>query len=47
MVLFFRDTLAKHPHELDIFILIRLCDVPLTTNPTIAASLLLKGLDLK
>lgn len=49
MVLFFRDPLAKHPHEPDIFMLMRLCDVydiPLATNPA-TASLLLKGLDLK
>lgn len=46
MVLFFRDPLAKHPHEPDIFMLMRLCDVydiPLATNPSTAA-LLLKGL---
>ena len=45
MVLFFRDPLAKHPHEPDIFMLMRLCDVydvPLATNPA-TASLLLKG----
>jgi len=48
MVLFFRDPLAKHPHEPDIFMLMRLCDVydvPLATNPATAA-LLLKGLEL-
>lgn len=48
MVLFFRDPLAKHPHEPDIFMLMRLCDVydvPLATNPA-TASLLLKGTDL-
>lgn len=48
MVLFFRDPLAKHPHEPDIFMLMRLCDVydvPLGTNPA-TASLLLKGLQL-
>lgn len=47
MVLFFRDPLAKHPHEPDIFMLMRLCDVydvPLATNPA-TASLLLKGSD--
>ena len=27
MVLFFRDPLEKHPHEPDIFMLMRLCDV--------------------
>ncbi len=45
MVLFFRDPLAKHPHEPDIFMLMRLCDVydvPLATNPA-TASLLIKG----
>ena len=46
MVLFFRDPLAKHPHEPDIFMLMRLCDVydvPLATNPA-TASLLIKAL---
>lgn len=46
MVIFFRDPLAKHPHEPDIFMLMRLCDVydvPLATNPA-TAQLLLKGL---
>lgn len=46
MVLFFRDPLAKHPHEPDIFMLMRLCDVydvPLATNPA-TASLLIKGI---
>ena len=35
MVLFFRDPLDKHPHEPDILMLMRLCDVhnvPLATN---------------
>ena len=39
MVLFFRDPLEKHPHEPDIFMLMRLCDVyniPLATNPATA-----------
>lgn len=39
MVVFFRDPLAKHPHEPDIFMLMRLCDVydiPLATNPATA-----------
>lgn len=43
MVIFFRDPLEKHPHEPDIFMLMRLCDahdVPLATNPATAASLL-------
>ncbi|GAA3508247.1 methylglyoxal synthase [Aquimarina addita] len=46
MVIFFRDPLAKHPHEPDIFMLMRLCDVydvPLATNPA-TAELLLKAL---
>ncbi|MEM1002350.1 MAG: methylglyoxal synthase [Bacteroidota bacterium] len=46
MVLFFRDPLDKHPHEPDILMLMRLCDVhnvPLATNPATAA-LLVKGL---
>ena len=35
MVIFFRDPLGKHPHEVDINMLMRLCDVhniPLATN---------------
>ncbi|MBK7096542.1 MAG: methylglyoxal synthase [Saprospiraceae bacterium] len=46
MVIFFRDPLDKHPHEPDISMLMRLCDVhnvPLATNPA-TATLLLKGL---
>lgn len=46
MVLFFRDPLEKHPHEPDITMLMRLCDVhniPLATNPA-TAELLMKGL---
>lgn len=46
MVFFFRDPLDKHPHEPDINMLMRLCDVhnvPLATNPA-AAELLLMGL---
>ena len=46
MVLFFRDPLEKHPHEPDIFMLMRLCDVydvPLATNPS-TAELLIKAL---
>lgn len=45
MVIFFRDPLEKHPHEPDISMLMRLCDVhdvPLATNPSTAV-LLLKG----
>ena len=36
MVIFFRDPLGKHPHEVDVSMLMRLCDVhniPLATNP--------------
>lgn len=43
MVLFFRDPLEKHPHEPDITMLLRLCDVydvPLATNPATARLLL-------
>ncbi|MCK5814914.1 MAG: methylglyoxal synthase [Flavobacteriaceae bacterium] len=46
MVIFFRDPLEKHPHEPDIFMLMRLCDVynvPLATNPA-TAELLIKAL---
>jgi methylglyoxal synthase len=35
MVLFFKDPVSNHPHEVDINMLIRVCDdhnVPLTTN---------------
>lgn len=43
MVFFFRDPLDKHPHEPDIAMLMRLCDVhdvPLATNPATAELLL-------
>ncbi len=46
MVIFFRDPLEKHPHEPDIFMLMRVCDVydiPLATNPA-TAELLLRNL---
>ena len=46
MVFFFRDPLDKHPHEPDIAMLMRLCDVhdvPLATNPA-TAELLIKSL---
>ena len=46
MVLFFRDPLDRHPHEPDILMLMRLCDVhnvPLATNPA-SADLLVKAL---
>jgi len=45
-VFFFRDPLDKHPHEPDVQMLMRLCDVhniPLATNPA-GARLLLSGL---
>ncbi|MEZ4684578.1 MAG: methylglyoxal synthase [Bacteroidia bacterium] len=45
-VFFFRDPLEKHPHEPDVQMLMRLCDVyniPLATNPATAMALL-KGL---
>ncbi|MDO6596845.1 methylglyoxal synthase [Oceanihabitans sp. 2_MG-2023] len=48
MVLFFRDPLEKHPHEPDVLMLMRLCDVhdvPLATNPK-TAELLIKGIKL-
>lgn len=43
MVFFFRDPLDKHPHEPDINMLMRLCDVwnvPLATNPATASLLI-------
>jgi len=46
MVFFFRDPLGKHPHEPDVLMLMRICDVhniPLATNPA-TAELILKGL---
>lgn len=45
MVFFFRDPLGKHPHEVDVNMLMRLCDVyeiPLATNPA-GAVFYLKG----
>lgn len=45
-VFFFRDPLDKHPHEPDINMLMRICDVhnvPLATNPA-TAELVLMGL---
>lgn len=45
-VFFFRDPLDKHPHEPDIAMLMRLCDVynvPLATNPA-GARLILGGI---
>lgn len=46
MVIFFRDPLGMHPHEPDVQMLLRLCDVhniPLATNPA-SAELFLDGL---
>lgn len=46
MVVFFRDPLDKHPHEPDIFMLMRICDVhdvPIATNPA-TASLFMKAI---
>ena len=46
MVIFFRDPLEKHPHEPDVMMLMRLCDVhdvPLATNPA-TAEMLIKAL---
>lgn len=48
MVLFFKDPLAKHPHEPDINMLIRVCDVhnvALATNEA-TAQLLLKAISM-
>jgi methylglyoxal synthase len=45
-VIFFRDPLGKHPHEPDVQMLMRLCDlhdIPLATNPS-TARLLLAGM---
>lgn len=42
MVIFFRDPLGKHPHEVDVNMLMRLCDVhnvPLATNIAAATRL--------
>lgn len=47
MVIFFRDPLDKHPHEPDVQMLMRVCDVhnvPLATNPA-AGDLFIKGLE--
>lgn len=46
MVLFFKDPLGRHPHEPDINMLLRVCDVhnvPLATNEA-SAQLLLKAI---
>ena len=45
-VIFFRDPLGMHPHDPDISMLMRICDVhdvPLATNPA-TAELIIKGL---
>ncbi|MEM6358928.1 MAG: methylglyoxal synthase [Bacteroidota bacterium] len=45
VVIFFRDPLDKHPHEPDVQMLMRICDVhniPLATNPA-TAQLVLKN----
>lgn len=47
MVIFFRDPLGKHPHEVDVNMLMRICDVhnvPLATNPA-TAECILKSLE--
>ncbi|MCR9251621.1 MAG: methylglyoxal synthase [bacterium] len=47
LVVFFRDPMDKHPHEPDVQMLMRLCDVhniPLATNKA-SAQLILKGLN--
>lgn len=47
LVIFFRDPLDKHPHEPDVQMLLRICDVhnvALGTNPK-SAQLLLDGVD--
>ncbi|NEU07186.1 methylglyoxal synthase [Flavihumibacter sp. R14] len=46
-IFFFRDPLGKHPHEPDVQMLLRICDVhnvPLATNHATASYLLL-GMD--
>ena len=46
-VIFLRDPLGKHPHDPDIFMLMRICDVhniPLATN-TATAYLIIKSLE--
>lgn len=49
MVMFFRDPLDRHPHEPDVQMLMRICDVhnvPLATNPS-AAQLFVNTLKLQ
>jgi len=46
LIIFFRDPLDKHPHEPDVQMLMRQCDVhnvPLATNPK-AAYYLIRGI---
>lgn len=46
LVIFFRDPLDKHPHEPDVQMLMRMCDVhnvPLATNPA-AAELMIRSI---
>lgn len=46
LVIFFRDPLDKHPHEPDVQMLMRICDVhniPLATNPA-SANLMFKAI---
>lgn len=43
MIIFFRDPLDKHPHEPDVQMLMRICDVhniPIATNPATAELML-------
>lgn len=47
LVIFFRDPLGKHPHEPDVQMLMRQCDVhnvPLATNPK-TAHYILRGIE--
>lgn len=47
VVIFFRDPLDKHPHEPDIAMLMRICDVhniPLATNQA-SAGLIIRGVE--
>jgi methylglyoxal synthase len=48
-VIFFIDPLSSHPHEVDVQMLLRLCNVhniPIATNYA-TASLLIKAVELK
>ena len=48
LVIFFRDPLGKHPHEPDVNMLLRLCDlhnVPLATNKA-TAEIVIQSLDM-